>query len=175
MSMLQSLREKLKSLFCHKKQDNQRSCVSTSTQPIDLSLKFEERTFYIIFTNLCSGFHTKFLKNGFKHVYAVEQLEHVFLVYQPTKYGLNVFMAGCTTQDPFIESIMMLDKTASVVKLIVRPSGKFVLWPKPLTCVSQIEYALGLSGMSLTPHQLYKRLVTGRDKVIKRSEGAQLS
>ena len=142
------------------------------TQRTDLSSSFSEREFYVCFTD-CGHFISRFLKRDFSHVFAVEKLDYVWQVYDPTRCGMNIFMPPCDTDVDFIGNMMQLKKMR-VIKVITQVSHEpFILTPKPLTCVTALENVIGVCfgfWRCYTPYKFYKLLKQGKHRNIKQAE-----
>jgi len=140
---------------------------SKSEQPTDWYLSFREREFYVFFVD---GSHVlrRFLKKGFAHCYVIEKLEFLWLMYDPTRSGLQSVILPCDIDTPVIDLMLEQSPTASVVqlksKIVEEP--KF-LRPRALTCVSVLEYVFGFYTGAVTPYGLYKRLLSGKHQAIK--------
>lgn len=129
--------------------------------PIESYLEYRPRVFYIIFCHSPHWF-SPFLKKGFSHCYVIERLEFLYMMFDPTRHGLNVMMPNCSSEHPLVENMMLLDPGLRVVKVAILGNDKpLVFRPKLLTCVSTLEYITGVSfGFwgALTPWSFFKAL-----------------
>lgn len=127
-----------------------------------LSLEYRPRTFYVFFTDV-EHWCSQYLKDGFSHCYAIEEQEHVYMMYDPTRNGLNIYMPPCSTEHPLIENMKLLNPALTIIQVVtLQNENVVVLRPKALTCVSTLEYVLGINfGMfgALTPYKFYKALL----------------
>lgn len=134
-------------------------------QPLELSLAYRERTFYVFFTP-SSHLLSRYLKKGFKHCFAIERLDFIWMMYDPTRAGLNIVLPDCDTGHPLIENLVALSEGASVLEVVLRHNDdKTIFRPKFLSCVSVLEYAMGLqfgTFRALTPYGFYRRLLECR-------------
>lgn len=146
-----------------------KSTSQSEKQQSELSLEYRERIFYVIFCDAPSHLYTPFLKKGFKHCYVIEKLEHIFVMFDPTRVGLNVVLPPCTTDDPLILCMMRLDPEIKVLEVATKGRGNAtILRPKILSCVSVVQYAMGLwFWFCVTPHQLYRRLIKSKNSNLK--------
>lgn len=138
-----------------------------SEQHTDLYLSFREREFYVFFVD---GSHVlkPFLKKNFSHCYAIEKLEFIWMLYDPTRSGLQNVILPCDIDTPVIDMMVKNSSSASVVhfKSQILHEPKY-LRPRALTCVSMLEYIFGFYTGAVTPHGLYKRLLSAKHKAIK--------
>lgn len=169
LSAFKKLKNKLSHLFTLKSsysiKTQTKSCAKYHQRKhhnINWSLEFNQRIFYVIFTDT-EHFFSKFLKKGFSHCYAIERLEHVYILYDPTRSGLNVYMPPCSAEHPLVDRMISLNPELKVLEVRVKQNNLIsVMGLKPLNCVSTLEYILGLKfGVfgSLTPYRLYKSLL----------------
>ena len=102
-----------------------------------------------------------FLKKGFGHCYVIERLEYIWMMFDPTRYGLNVMLPDCDVEHPLVETMMSMCPDLRALRVTTRGDGKsLVLKPKLLSCVSTVEFVMGVGfGLCLTPHQLFKKLL----------------
>ena len=130
--------------------------------PTDLSFEYRNRKFYVIFDTARFWF-SPLLKKGFAHCYAIEQLDCIYMMFDPTRHGLNVTMPNCGVEHPLIENILSLKPSLKIVEILTYGNHKALVFaPKLLTCVSALEYIMGVSfGMfgALTPYRLYTSLI----------------
>jgi hypothetical protein len=133
-------------------------------QDTESCLEYRTRQFYVVFSET-NHFFSPFLKPGFTHCYVIEELEYVYMVYDPTRYGLNMILPNCDKDHPFIQNLMDLDPTLKVLRVVtkgIEHAKRF--GPRALNCVSMTEYAMGVSFgplRALTPFGLYKKLKKG--------------
>lgn len=139
------------------KKSNQNSELSTK-----LSLEFRPRAFYVVFIN-SNHVLSPILKRGFTHAYVIEELECIYMAFDPTRHGLNVFMPSCDTSHPLVDIMMEQDKSITVLRVLTKPGDKPLIFkPRILSCVSVIEYILGMRLGAVTPYGLYKKLLKAK-------------
>lgn len=128
------------------------------------------REFALVFTESEPYFGSKLLKKGFTHVYILERLEGCWLLYDPTRYGLNLYVPCCSDLD-LVQCLW--DNGEKITKAlhvtVTKCKGKLIMPPQMLNCVTLAGYILGVrfGWRELTPYRLYKSLLTRpRDGVI---------
>ncbi len=137
------------------------------------SLEYRDRLFYVVFTD-AEHMLSPLLKKGFAHCYVIEKLEYLYMMFDPTRHGMNVVLPNCDTEHPLVENMKGLDPALTILKL--RTCGNedaLVFAPKILTCVSTLEYIMGISFGSfkaITPYGLYKQLMKAEHPNILRIE-----
>lgn len=139
---------------------SRKSSQEKEKQFTELNLEYRERLFYVIF---CNAKHilSPFLKKGFSHCYAIEKLDYIYMLFDPTRYGLNVILPNCDSSHPLVENMMILEDITVLEVLLKNNTKSGVFRPKILTCVSALEFILGLtfgSFKALTPYGLYRAL-----------------
>lgn len=104
------------------------------------------------------------LEPGFSHVLAFCEMGNVCLVVEP--------MLGCVnhiiTEAPAKELIKEAkEKGATVVCYASNPTpNKFLMRPPWISCASFLAYTVGFKCYSLTPYQLYRKLLSCNHDVI---------
>ena len=148
------------------------STVVTKSQPLASSLEFSEREFYVIFTDTDKHIFSFWLKKGFRHCYVIEKLEYIYMMIDPTRHGLNIALPTCGSEHPLIENMIELAPDITVLKILTSGEGTpAVLRPKLMTCVSLVQYILGVSfSFCITPFSLYNKLKAGKHLNIISSE-----
>jgi len=133
----------------------------------------EEREFWFFFCDVEPHLFHRCCKRGFTHCYVVEKLEYIWMMYNPTRVGLNIVLPPCESAHPFPETLHRLDPDMHCVKVITRGNGDSLTYkPKLISCVSTLQYVSGIGYpfWCLTPYQLYTRLVAAKHHNIKTSE-----
>lgn len=152
---------KLWSLIAKRKKSSGSS--SPKNKPrFDSLFEPRERTFYVIFCDSAPHWLSFLCKQGFNHCYLIEKLEHIYMMVDPTRCGLNISIPPCSAQHDLIYHMKKLDPNLTVVKVITKESTQEpVFKPKLLNCVSILQHALGVSFpfFCLTPFQLYRSLL----------------
>ena len=142
--------------------------MSKSKDPrIELELKFKEREFYVFFTK---GEHlfTPFLKKGFGHVFMIERLEFLWLMYDPSRYGFQVYVLPQNVDEDIVAQITEVEPTAKCLHLFVQARKQInYLKPRIHSCVTMIESCLGFYVGAKTPYSLYKKLLAAKLPEIK--------
>lgn len=127
-----------------------------------------ERTFIFVFCDAQRHAWTRFLKTGYTHVYLLEQTPAAWLIYNPTRYGLDLYAPDCEADVALLERLVSNgEKISKAVQVTVNKYSGRLLWPpQPLSCVTMVGYLSGIrfGWRELTPYRLYKRLVAGKIK-----------
>lgn len=128
---------------------------------LELSSEYRPRVFFVVFTEAELYFWHPILKSGFRHCYVIERLDFIYMMFDPTRYGLNVVLPNCSADVPLIENMMDLDPKIRVLKVVTQGKGESVaLKMRPMSCVSVVEYVMGLSfNFCITPYQLFNKLL----------------
>jgi len=136
----------------------------------NLSLESEERLFYVCFLPARHLF-SNFLKKGFGHCFVIEKLTYVYLMYDPTRYGLNTYIPPCTSRHELISEMMQIDKDLTVLEVkILNKMDSLILKPKIMTCVTALQLVLGVDFgffKGQTPYGFYKQLAKKAHKNIQ--------
>ena len=121
-----------------------------------------ERTHYVVFAGSVEHQMSIFCKKGYKHMFFAEKLEHIWIVMNPTRYGLETFILDAN--DDFIGKLFDSDKDITkILRIVSRETSKNLMWPpQALTCARITGYLTGIKfGMwRQTPHAIYKYLTT---------------
>lgn len=121
------------------------------------------REIYLVFDDSDSYIGYRFIKEGFRHVFAIERQATGWICYDPSMHDLYC-MAMPADYDVDIISQLSLDHPEfNIIQLFVKPINKKA---RPrfglLSCVAVIQYVLGVTWpLVLTPYQLYSKLVNG--------------
>ncbi len=131
---------------------------------LGLSLEYRERTFYVVFASADKYVWSLFLKEGFTHCYVIEKLEHIWIMCDPTRVGLNIVLPYCASEHPLIENMMVLSPDIRVLEIVTKGQvNSFLLRPKLMTCVSVVQYVTAISlYFCITPYSLFKKLLRCR-------------
>lgn len=133
---------------------------------LGLSLEYRERTFYVVFSPADKYIWSLFLKYGFTHCYVIEKLEHIWIMCDPTRVGLNIVLPYCASEHPLIENMMVLSPDIRVLEIVTKGQvNSFLLRPKLMTCVSVVQYVTAISlSFCITPYSLFKKLLRCKHK-----------
>jgi len=120
------------------------------------------REFILIFTDCAPYRLSKCLKKGYTHVYTLEKLEGMWLVFNPTRYGLDLY-APCSDKTDLVKRLKDNDTpiTKALHVLVTECKGGLIDPPQLLNCVTLAGYFMGVRfGLhELTPYRLYKSLL----------------
>lgn len=106
------------------------------------------------------SFWSRWLKPGFRHVYAVRDAGDKWVVLQPRLAFLDVFIM-CKHEYPHIRTITG-DKPKIIEVSHAIKEAKLMGFGL-LSCVEVVKSALGIKHRStITPYQLYKGLMSGK-------------
>jgi len=99
-------------------------------------------------------------RKGYKHVFVSEQLEHMLVTYNPTRFGMESYYLDIN--EPLLERIYSSDRdVTTIVRVVSRETSQNLLWPPQLlTCVRLVSYMSGLKfGICRqTPYSIYRYL-----------------
>jgi len=109
----------------------------------------------------CSEHQFGFLcKDGYKHVFVIEQLEHIHIVYNPTRYGIESYYLD--SKEPVLTKVYESNKRVTkILRVVSRETSRNLMWPPQLmTCVRLVGYMSGLKfGICRqTPYSIYRYL-----------------
>lgn len=123
------------------------------------------RELYFVFCNTSPHLLSPFCKDGYQHVYLIERLEHIWMMYNPTRCGLSVSLPPCDSNHNLIQSMTALEDDIDVLGVLVEGSDKKLAYrPRIMNCVTICCNIAGLSTpfWCLTPWQLRKRLLQSK-------------
>ena len=95
------------------------------------------------------------------------------MMFDPTRVGMNVILPPCSSEHPFPQSMLEIEPSMRVVKVVTNGDGGSLTYrPKLISCVSALQYmsGIGYPFWCLTPYQLYKRLLSAEHSNIEYSE-----
>lgn len=110
---------------------------------------------------------------GFNHCYVIEKLEHIYMMIDPTRCGLNINIPPCSAQHDLIYNMKKIDPSLTIVKVVTKETKEEPIFkPKLLTCVTILQHVLGISFsfFCLTPHQLYRSLLKKHPQILSARE-----
>lgn len=128
----------------------------------DFTPKLDYQTHYFIFLGDCDHSFDLFCRKGYKHVFVAKELEHCWLIYNPTRFGLEVFVEE-SSKDMVSQIFSSGRDITKIVKIVSRETRQnLLLPPQALTCVRLCGYIAGLKfGITRqTPYSIYRYLVT---------------
>ena len=109
------------------------------------SSEYRPRELFFIFCNARPHLFTWLCKPGFRHCYVVERLDHIWMMYDPTRVGLNVVLPPCTSEHHLVKSMMKMEPGMKVVRVKSRGDGSSLTYrPKLISCVSTLQYVTGI-------------------------------
>ena len=137
-------------------------------QSNNIEIEYRPRAFYVSFSSAPKHIWSPLLRKHFQHVFVSERLEYIWMVYDPSREGLNVMLPNCDAEHPLAEVMMGLDPSMVVLEVNTYGNDKpYLLRPRIMSCVTICEYLMGLNFVfCFTPYQLYKRLLKGTHKNI---------
>ena len=102
----------------------------------------------------------QWLKDGFKHVYAIERQALGWLCTDPSKSDIHTYILPARYDSEVIEEFKRLNPTFTILRLKVKPHQKSV-YPHlgVLSCVTIMQYMIGVYWpFVFTPYQLYNKI-----------------
>lgn len=141
----------------------------TKNQTSDTKLEFETKDYYFVFFQSEPHSLSIFCKPGFTHCYLMERLEYVWLIHNPTRFGVETCLA-CEAETKLAEKLLQHDKNITkIVRVVCKSVDNNLLIPmRMLSCVSFVGYMAGikLPFWCHTPYMLYKHLLSAKNKGI---------
>ena len=126
------------------------------------------REIYLVFMN--TNFKgDRWLKDGFKHVYAIERQALGWLCTDPSKSDMHTYILPARYDSEVIEEFKRQNPTFTILSLKVKPHYDSV-FPHigVISCVSIMQYMLGVYyPFILTPYQLYNKIKNNPPKHIE--------
>jgi hypothetical protein len=119
------------------------------------------RTIYLIFQDSFSYLGSRFIKKGFRHVFAVEHQALGWICFDASIANIMTTILPAGFHDDVIGHFLRLNPHSTVVKLYVKPTKEIRSFKFGcLNCVSVVQYMLSIHWpFVLTPYQLYSKLV----------------
>lgn len=124
----------------------------------------------MVFKSDCDYFCSRFFKDGFKHVFAIERQALGWVCVDASRYDLFHVVLPASYHDDVMSSFIRLNEDATVMKLEVCRGTTTNIYPRfgMVSCVGIIQYALGVYWpWIITPYQLYCRLESLNNSHIK--------
>jgi hypothetical protein len=103
----------------------------------------------------------EWLKDGFKHVYAIERQALGWICSDPSKSDLHSYILPAHYESEVIEQFKINNPSFTVLSLKVKPHYNSV-FPRfgLISCVSLMQYILGVYWpFVFTPYQLYTKII----------------
>ena len=119
------------------------------------------REIYLIFLDDVQYPFSRFIKKGFKHVYALERQALGWVCLDPSRSDLTAIVLPATYHTNIIPEFQRQNPTATVLPIKMKPHNKSK-YPRPMVlgCTSAIQYMLGVYWPCvLTPYQLYNKII----------------
>ena len=125
--------------------------------PQNKTLKYSERSWWIVFREAEDPLLRRFTRKGFGHCYAYTHMMNLVIGVDPMKGTVNHMI----TDSPFAD---MLVAQKEMGYRIVHYRGennphKWIVRAPFLNCASYLAYTMGISFFGITPYQLYKKLI----------------
>lgn len=118
------------------------------------------RDIYLIFMNADYKM-SNILKDGFKHVYAIERQSLGWICIDPSTSDLYCNILPATYAADVIKEFKLQNPECTILNIHIKPHQKKI-YPffGLLSCVSVMQYLLGVNWpFVLTPYQLYTKLI----------------
>lgn len=118
------------------------------------------REIYLAFQSDIEYPFSRFMKEGFKHVFAMERQALGWICIDPSRNDLCSTILPASYHVDIIPQFMINNTTTTILKLIVKQTDS-PNYPRPglISCVSCMQYLIGVYWpFILTPYQLYNKL-----------------
>lgn len=119
--------------------------------------------YYVLFRESDTDYLLKpLLKKKFTHCLCLNRHEFGWILINPIRPFLHIDLLDFHTMEdvPYMLSQQYPDST--ILEVIIKPDIEQTLFCKPTSCVSMVNYCLGLKWKPftcMTPYQLYKNLL----------------
>ena len=126
------------------------------------------REIYLVFMD-ASFIGDRWLKDGFKHVYAIERSALGWTCTDPSKSDIHTMILPAHFETDVMSTFIYNNPKCHVMRLHVKPH-QHAIYPAlgVISCVSVMKYMLGIKGgLILTPYQLYAKLMKSPPKHIE--------
>jgi hypothetical protein len=134
-----------------------------------LLLDFDiNRDIYLVFMNTTHALDSV-LKDGFRHVYAIERQALGWICTDPSTSDLHTYILPASYSADVMGEFTRRHPYFTILHLHVKPHNK-KLFPSigVISCVSAMQYMLGIYWpFVLTPYQLYNKMVQSPPKHIE--------
>lgn len=122
----------------------------------------DEQVYHLVFTESSSYFFSRFLKPGFRHVYAFQETMGDWILIDPSLNSLNVLALHQAKGLDLLKAHSTLRPNDTILSVCAgSPFQMSVFRLGPISCVSGIQYLLGIYWpLTLTPWGLYSRLLS---------------
>ena len=122
---------------------------------------------YIVFKDSAAYFGSRLSKAGFRHVFVIERQALGWICYDASVRDLHCITLPASWDNDVIGVFVEQNPGATVVQIFAgAPPSAFILRFGILSCVSVAQYILGVYWpLTISPHQLYLRLIEGVDHI----------
>lgn len=133
----------------------------TIEEPVPLYCESSCRELYFVFCDTQKHVFSFMCRPGYQHVYLLERLEHVWLMYNPTRMGLSVTLPPCEANHDLISKMIELDSSIDVVGVVLVGEQSLERCLRPINCVTLCCNIAGIKvpWWCVTPWQLRKVLL----------------
>lgn len=118
---------------------------------------------YVIFKESDFDYWCKpFLKKEFTHVFLIQKHEFGWIMLNPTQGFLHVDIMDFQITDDVAYVISQIIRGVKILEVVTRLQEPLTHFGRPKSCVSIVNYCLGLRWMPfscMTPYQLYNKLL----------------
>ena len=133
-----------------------------------LTSNFDESILsYVIFRESDTDyFFKRFMKKNFTHCLLLQKHEFGWVMINPTRPFLHIDLLDFFLHEDVPYIIIQQNRSARIIEVITKPHPEKNLFFKPNTCVSMVNYCLGLEWVPftcITPYQLYRNLLNVRN------------
>ena len=121
---------------------------------------YSYREIYLVFQDDIQYPFSRFIKSGFRHVFALERQALGWICIDPSRNDLCATLLPASYDVDIIPQFRINNPSFTITKLKVKQTNKFN-YPKPgiVSCVSSMQYLIGVYWpFVLTPYQLYNKL-----------------
>lgn len=119
------------------------------------------REIYLIFVDSKSYPHYRFIKEGFRHVFAIERQPLGWICHDPNTQEWMSFIIPGDWENNVMGCYKDQNPNSTILKLEVKPKNiNMLIRPHLVPCIGAMQYLLGVYWpLILTPYRLYSKLL----------------